>query len=256
MFNTLFQYKTVRDRHHGTDQYSDHVVSLVDFVGANQSTIFLDKKPIPTPRIWTRRNSPNIVAGIFAPNSTSSGAFLRLQSPPLMSQIDTPYTADMALGTLDFCAECFVKMNTINTSADNWTIMAESQANSNGAWILEQQNSKFSVGLSGTAGNRGITGGQVAVGPLVTTGGATVFYHVAIVRSGSAFTVYVNGTGTLIATNAQAMCNNSSFNMILGANNSSGTNWAADCYLGGFRYTVGVPRYTADFIPPLAPFAL
>ena len=78
------------------------------------------------------------------------------------------------------------------------------------------------------------------------------WYHVAVVRNGSAFTGYINGTGTSIGTSTATIFK-STYGITVGAHNGS-----ASFYLNGYmddiRITRGIARYTANFTPPTAPF--
>jgi hypothetical protein len=80
----------------------------------------------------------------------------------------------------------------------------------------------------------------------------STWYHVAVVRNGSTFTGYINGTGTSIGTSTATIFK-STYGITVGAHNGS-----ASFYLNGYmddiRLTRGVARYTANFTPPTAPF--
>ena len=75
--------------------------------------------------------------------------------------------------------------------------------------------------------------------------------HVALVRSGSSFTLYINGTGYSVGTNASALYNYSGITCV-GSGSPSSYNFQG--YIDDLRITKGVARYTANFTPPTAAF--
>ena len=78
-----------------------------------------------------------------------------------------------------------------------------------------------------------------------STYSTNAWYHLAIVRSGSTFTMYVNGTSVASGTNSYS---------ILQAASYIGTRSVSDGYFNGYiddlRITKGYARYTATFTPP------
>lgn len=73
--------------------------------------------------------------------------------------------------------------------------------------------------------------------------------HVAVCRSGSTITMYVNGVSAGTQTTNQAYTTDGALGFGL-ITNAAGFNG----YLDEFRITTGVARYTANFTPPSAPF--
>jgi hypothetical protein len=86
---------------------------------------------------------------------------------------------------------------------------------------------------------------------------ATIIYgawvHVAVVRSGSTITLYVNGTasGTVTSTATLAGTNGS---LWVGTAGDALATGAINGYIDDLRITKGVARYTGNFTPPTAPF--
>ena len=75
------------------------------------------------------------------------------------------------------------------------------------------------------------------------------WYHIAIVRSGSTITFYVNGTSVGTATNS-TNCSFTSTNTI-GRNSDGAEGYKG--YISNFRIVKGVAVYTGTFTPPTAP---
>jgi len=76
--------------------------------------------------------------------------------------------------------------------------------------------------------------------------------HVALVRNGSNFDTYVDGTkGGTTATSSAAVGSPSNHAYI--GSNRGGSNYI-DGYIDDFRITMGIARYTSSFTPPTAAF--
>lgn len=78
-----------------------------------------------------------------------------------------------------------------------------------------------------------------------------VWSHVAVVRHGSQFTIYVNGSsaGGVVATSS-ARLNPAVAPAILGIDSELGVDYAYKGYIDEVRVTKGVARYTSDFVAP------
>jgi len=76
--------------------------------------------------------------------------------------------------------------------------------------------------------------------------------HIAVVRNGSSFNVYVNGAAGTAVTFAGTIQSSTS-SLISGVYAS--TLGSVNGYIDELRVTKGIARYTANFTPPTAPFA-
>lgn len=80
---------------------------------------------------------------------------------------------------------------------------------------------------------------------------ANTWYHVAVVRSGNIFTMYVNGSDIGNTTAAITMPD-------IAAQIDIGTYFdrvdGLDGYIDEFRISKGIARWTANFTPPTAPY--
>jgi hypothetical protein len=78
--------------------------------------------------------------------------------------------------------------------------------------------------------------------------------HIALVRDGSLFSIYVNGTSRATRTSA-GLLDNPPRALVIGKSTSDASNENPfNGYIDEFRLTKGVARYTANFTPPTAAF--
>jgi len=81
-----------------------------------------------------------------------------------------------------------------------------------------------------------------------------VWYHIALVRSGSNFTEYVNGVATGAPTTYAGSISTGTTLKIAAMDSSLGGIPAWNGYIDDFRITKGAARYTANFLPCTCPF--
>jgi hypothetical protein len=95
--------------------------------------------------------------------------------------------------------------------------------------------------------------GSWSIASSVGTGSvsASTWYHFALVRNGSTFTIYLNGVASGTATSSTTVANNDGFN-IGAALNASGTG-GFNGYITNVRMVVGTAVYTSNFTVPTAP---
>lgn len=198
-----------------TDPDWASVVSLLKFNGANNSTTFTDERG----HTWTRTGSP-VISTAESVFGGASGLFATDTS----DRIDAS-DASFALGTGDFCIECWVKPDA------DWN-RAVFSFGSNLVYVASSNWAFFS-------------GGNLILGGTVST---SAFQHVALSRESGTLRLFVGG----------ALIGSTSFSTDL-----TGTALRIGWYnfgnpLGGyvdeFRVSKGVARYTAAFTPPSAPF--
>jgi hypothetical protein len=80
------------------------------------------------------------------------------------------------------------------------------------------------------------------------------WHHVAFVKSGTTWTIYVDGVNRVSATR-QHFGTTTGFVAAVGRNaNSSSFMYPFNGYIDDLRVTNGLARYTADFTPPSAPY--
>jgi hypothetical protein len=146
---------------------------------------------------------------------------------------DTPATR---LESGDFTIEAWIYLNTVGVSQ---TIVTKGNITGFIFWV--SGNLRFTWGTSSIL--------------IASSLSANQWYHVAVVRSGSAtgnLKIYIDGV--LSATSSTAVTDN--FNQTdigyVGVGRSAAN--PMNGYIDDLRITKGIARYTANFTPPTAPF--
>ena len=216
------------------EPYYNSCSLLLHFDGANGSTTFTDNSP--TPKTVTSVNG----AAISTAQSKFGGASLLLD------------------GTDDY-------LSTNSTSAFDWQgdITIE-------CWIYPlvlNGNNSTSYGVVGThfnfsdqvtliyiGGAGRIMIGKVGLNEISSTTGVistSNWQHIAVVKSGSTTTIYVNGSS--VASNTTSVWSTGTAPLYIGYINPSNGSYF-NGYIDELRITKGVARYTTNFTPQTSAF--
>jgi hypothetical protein len=148
-----------------------------------------------------------------------------------------PYGPTQNFGTGNFTIEMWAYLNSLSASyyvpAGTWG------SGTSDEWLIQIQNNGSIRFLT--------TAGSTFYSASITT---ATWYHIAVVRSGTTVTIYVNGTSVGSYT-----CSNSlgSVSKTLYIGTQAGS-WDWNGYIDDFRITNGYARYTTTFTPPTAAF--
>lgn len=213
----------------------DKVALLLHFDGANGSTTFTDNSPAP--------QEVTAVGGaaISTAQSKFGGASLGLTGG--FSSVANSAYFDTATG--DFAVEFWLRPTSLAAAA---ILFNKADATSSGypyqAYVTTSGGLVFRSYNASSAGLFTIAtaGGLVAVG---------TWTHLAFVRFGSTFTVYVNGVASGSATYSGSLPTNV-FPMSIGAYSNGA--YPLSGHIDEFRFTKGAARYTANFTSPTEPF--
>jgi len=82
----------------------------------------------------------------------------------------------------------------------------------------------------------------------------STWYHVALVRSGSTITMYVNGTSVGTYTYSTALTDKTAIVGTATDNRQTTNAWKFNGYIDDLRITSNFARYTSTFTPPTAAF--
>lgn len=213
--------------------------ALVHGNGPNNSTGIVDNGYAGL--VWTANGN----AKISTAQSKFGGASMYFDGTG--DYIDTPANAALNMGTGNFTIELWVRLD-----ATGVRYCLLSQANSTA------QNSTLSFHIEKTAANKiqaFCCSGSSTIGDI--TGGtslaANTWYHVAYVRNGNNFNIYLNGTSDATTVTSSASVNSSANKLALGRIGEFNGVYLAG-YLDDVRITKGVARYTGNFTAPAAEF--
>jgi hypothetical protein len=142
---------------------------------------------------------------------------------------------NLALGTGNFTVELWVNIVS-STSTYNELLDWRKSGNSNGIALI-YTSSALQV-------FNAITGTYIITAP---TASLNTWYHVAIVRSGSTITFYINGTSVGTATLSSDLTSDQ-----VNIGRYFGGSDYYNGYIDDLRITKGVARYVGNFTPPVA----
>lgn len=223
------------------DPYFASVVLLaVNNAGADGSTTFTDQSSsaktitVVGNTQWDTASAPTgmSASGLF----DGSGDWMHV-----------PDSVDFTFGSGDFTIE--ISFRTASTGEAGAHLTSKwSPATGAGTFALRllgtqlRFNYNFSAGFDNLAINSS------------TAIALNTWYHVAIVRSGTTITMYLDGVSVGSAAVSTNSLNDNAGKLYIGAaqNESTSDDWNG--WLGPLRITKGVARYTANFTPPTLPY--
>jgi hypothetical protein len=207
------------------DPFFANVSLLMHMEGANNGTVFTDQKGA-TP---TRTGTPVTSTTQFKYGATS-GKF-----NGSTDYLDFPTIAAYAFGTGDFTQECWIFPTSFVTVG---TFICSASASA-------QDGCNAYVNGSG----RVVLGNHLA-NYLTSTVAVVVntWSHVAVTRSGTTLTVWINGVSAGTATNSINMTS-----QVARVGGSTDAHFFPG-YIDEVRVTKGVARYTGTFTPATGPF--
>lgn len=158
--------------------------------------------------------------------------------------LSIPTSSVYDLGTSDFTIEMWVRFDAVNIGHGLLSRRYDGAA----GWCI--------VANETTIAWRAVIGGSWIDGFCFTTGVTFVpnqWYHVALVRIGSAFATYIDGILRGSATNAGAI-QDTAQPLRIGVATTATNEAPMKGYVDDLRITKGVGRYSADFTPRIFPF--
>ena len=223
-----------------SDDQFNRVSFLSHFDGANNgvNNVFDDGSA----NNYTVTAAGNVTQGSFGPFAKPDGEWGVSFDSSDVAPISAADSADWDFASGNFTVEAFVfptKLGTYQPIIVHWGDFS----GSNIAWSLNlSNNDKWSFLFK-----IGSTIYEAGVGDAVVAAGLNQWYHLAAVRNGNDFTVYVNGTayGTVI-TNAGTI-NNCTDVLRIGAYHATYT-WTGN--ISNARIVKGTAVYTGNFTAP------
>lgn len=163
--------------------------------------------------------------------------------------LSVPYNPGFDFVARDFTVECWVYFNSLSATTTLFAINMQTPLSTSAGYAavrLDVQSSGSAQLLASIDPNSWVYTNTSAAGTFSTG----QWYHVAAVRKGTAFTLYVNGVLS-ISYILSGVLNNTSGVLWIGAvnNNSSATQYA-NAKISDFRIVNGTAVYTSNFTPP------
>lgn len=221
------------------DPYWDDVTLLLDGSGGGTSTI--------TDNSSASNDMTNVSNGVS--NSNITGPYGTTQNVLNFDgtngdYLTIPYNSTFSFGSDNFTIEMWMKRSTQGTRT--WLMGQCNSAANDYTWI--------EINADNTIEFQDVNIGAFASTGTITNDGN--WHHVALVRNGSTFTWFIDGTSSGTTTSASSLNNNTTNNFSIGrlGEYSGGTNQNYNGQLADIRITKGVARYTGAFTPPTKSF--
>jgi len=169
------------------------------------------------------------------------------------AQLIFPQNAGMSVGTNNFTVECWVYINAFPGNNVECVAIATNQSTVGQATariVVTPAGAVFFL-CNNAAGSGWINNSTTATG----TVGLNTWYHLAGVRNGTNFTLYVNGVSRLTYTSSSAVGYLSAGNATHIGNLPVGTGFtgANNAFITNVRFVNGTAVYTSAFTPPTSP---
>ena len=215
-----------------SDPYFSLVVALLHFDGANGATTFTDQKGHTFTAFGTSALS----------TSTPKYGTAALSTGDNSSSIEAPTSPDWNMGSGDFTIEGWIRVSDISTGLAYLVAIF----GASGAYHVAVYRSANRIGflVADATGSGYINTVNSETGAVLSN---NVWTHIAAVRYGTNFNVYINGV-----KNA-TMGYSSSITPFFTAGSTLKVGYRTGNF-DDFRITKGLARYTVNFTPPAYPF--
>lgn len=218
----------------------EYTKALLHFDGTDGSSTIIDESG----KTWTRSGDGQLDTAQykFSPSSLL-----------LDGTVDDVYTADHAdwfVGSDDGCVDFWVRFNALPATDGEMSLWGQLLNGSNYVW-------GWVYDVSGVYGIvfQGRVGGSIVF--TVDTGAVTLntntWYHFAFIKDGDYYRIYLDGTevGSSLDTDDWA---NIVGDLAIGNDYAKPGVDYLNGWMDEFRFSNGVPRWTANFTPPTAPY--
>lgn len=164
------------------------------------------------------------------------------------SYLTTPSDDDYGFGTSDFTIDAWINISTIST---RYAILGQPNDSNNNWLVFEVLNNRLSFGVG--VSNSGV----VSISTAELSWSTGTWYHVAVVKNGSAFILYRDGVPLTIDT---SYCYTAYTGASIPANGNTlrigsfNSNRYFSGYIDELRISKGIARWTSAFTPPTSEY--
>ncbi|EKS37759.1 hypothetical protein HMPREF9696_01709 [Afipia clevelandensis ATCC 49720] len=214
---------------------------LLHMDGSNGGTTFTDVNAGGSSNTWTPSS---------ATTSTSAAKFGPSAMLGATGYISTPTHSDFDILTSDACVDFWLNNNGIGSP---------------GYGLCGQVNSAAAIATMSFIMSRQTTTGVILATVTSVGAAAQIFFtgttslastsnwnHIALTKSGTSFRLFVNGVQE-DSTKTLASVASSAQPFTIGRSGDSGSGFSA--LIDEFRLSVGTPRWTSNFTPPVAAYS-
>jgi hypothetical protein len=224
------------------DEYD---VLLIHADGADASTTFTDSATAKA--ITTNGN-----AQVDTAQSKFGAASALLDGTG--DYLTVSYNSTLDFGTGDFTIDCWVRFNALSAVDYAFFYSAYDTSGADIVWFyLQPSGANFYLSFQGNQSGVGKASYNVLWNPSLNT-----WYHLAAVRNGMSFAIYINGVSqtlsvsTAIGTNSLSPTTGNTMASLIGS-------YYGGSFLNGWldeiRISKGIARWTANFTPPTSAYS-
>ncbi|KUG22535.1 hypothetical protein ASZ90_007689 [hydrocarbon metagenome] len=241
---TVYPFNNVTNDHTISVSFTPLTKLLLHMDGTNGSTTFIDSSPgakTITPhgnaQLSTAQKKFGTASGLFDGDS---------------DWVTAPSSTDWSFGTGNFTVDFWLRKNTSFDS--NYRGLCGQYVDSNNYWYFRYKPGTLGIAFFYFK----VVEGGVVKADYSTSGlsmSTNTWYHIELVRNGTAIYIFVNGVARSITANTAISTKSMPVFSVLfdvGASHSNGLTFKG--YLDEFRVSNGIARHTANFTPPTAPY--
>ena len=224
-----------------TDPKFNYVTMLLHGDGTNgaQNNTFLDSS---TNNFTITRNG-NTTQGTFTPYGSNWSNYL----DGVGDRLSSPASTAIDLSTADFTIECWVYPTSFSATPAIVVYQNNDASNTNyGYWLI--------IKTTGVVRFENFSGSSQVGFDASPAISLNTWTHIAVTRTGTSATTYINGVGT---TGTVSATFNSPTGAILNIGDGYGPSFGSanpySGYISNLRIVKGTRVYTANFTPPTAP---
>jgi hypothetical protein len=229
-----------------TEGNDDYTKVLLHFDDTDGSTTITDEAK-GTSHTWTANGD----AQIDTAQSKFGGSSALFDGTG--DYISTPDSADLEFGSSDFTIDCWFRCNAAGGTQIRIAGKCDHAVTASTASFLLFRNASnlIACNIYHSAGSAEVVASDAQYTDAVNTG----WHHVAVVRSGSALTMYIDGVAQAITDTISGTVNDNSNALAVGrGGETTGNEWNG--WIDEFRISVGTARWTANFTPPTSRYGL